>query len=61
MIDSNLPRYYRGKAMRLWNGKPMPYYQILRLDDFNPDLTRPKDEEEFWLRWLAWIDDIDFL
>jgi len=27
-----MPRYHRGKLLRLWNGKPMPYNMQLNLD-----------------------------
>ena len=36
-------------------GVTLDYHATIML----PWRARPKDEEEFWLRWLAWIDEVD--
>ncbi len=45
---------------RLWDGRYKPYYRQHNLDDFHPDRLRAKNEEEMWLYWLAFIDDIEY-
>ncbi len=50
---------WRGKVRRLWNGKPMPYYQITRFEDFDPDTIQPKTAEEIASAWFAFMDEIE--